>query len=363
MVSPVTGPYSWAQDTLAKPDGVNWTYIKRRQSRTWFRQRKPYDLPLGFEYADRWAWKYVDLRGGIYYQPYTASLSLDNLSLQAAYNKAYAKFVEAVNEQSQWAVNLLEKDKALTMITQRVTQLLKFSRHVARFNFGLAARELKMALVPKGASRSKSFANNWLEYHFGWEPLVKDIGAAVMVLAADFHDRKLTASATDVRGNVFESSHASTSYYRLTDQTTTRVRIRAKIRIKDTDRFLLSQTGFINPLSVLWELVPFSFVVDWFTNVGQVLASLSDFAGIQLIDPHWSYLQLSRRQEKWFYGTPPPWPHSTGEMFIDGDYQSVFAKRQTGILAPKLTVRPMQGLSVTRGATAIALLVGFLGGR
>jgi hypothetical protein len=34
---------------------------------------------------------------------------------------------------------------------------------------------------------------------------------------------------------------------------------------------LLAQTGFTNPANVIWELVPFSFVVDWFIRIGDYL--------------------------------------------------------------------------------------------
>jgi hypothetical protein len=40
----------------------------------------------------------------------------------------------------------------------------------------------------------------------------------------------------------------------------------------------LAQAGITNPLEVAWELVPFSFVADWFFPVGAYLGSLdADF--------------------------------------------------------------------------------------
>jgi hypothetical protein len=39
---------------------------------------------------------------------------------------------------------------------------------------------------------------------------------------------------------------------------------------------ILHSLGVTKPLSVIWELVPFSFVVDWFVSVGEWISSLED---------------------------------------------------------------------------------------
>lgn len=41
--------------------------------------------------------------------------------------------------------------------------------------------------------------------------------------------------------------------------------------------------GLLNPLAVLWELVPLSFVLDWFVPVGRYLSSLDAMAGTSLL--------------------------------------------------------------------------------
>lgn len=40
-----------------------------------------------------------------------------------------------------------------------------------------------------------------------------------------------------------------------------------------------SSLGLINPLEIIWELVPYSFVVDWFLPVGNWLSSMTADAG------------------------------------------------------------------------------------
>ena len=42
----------------------------------------------------------------------------------------------------------------------------------------------------------------------------------------------------------------------------------------------LSETGFSNPLSVAWEIVPWSFVIDWMIPVGDYLNGLDALCGV-----------------------------------------------------------------------------------
>lgn len=60
---------------------------------------------------------------------------------------------------------------------------------------------------------------------------------------------------------------------------TTHLRAAFDIEVINDSLLTLDQCGLINPLSVAWELVPFSFVVDWFLPIGTYINSMSDYAG------------------------------------------------------------------------------------
>jgi hypothetical protein len=46
-------------------------------------------------------------------------------------------------------------------------------------------------------------------------------------------------------------------------------------------RGLLHAFGVVRVASIIWEAIPFSFVVDWFVNVGDLIGNIED----QLLDP------------------------------------------------------------------------------
>lgn len=55
---------------------------------------------------------------------------------------------------------------------------------------------------------------------------------------------------------------------------------RIDARLKDDMWNWYSNTGVDDPLLVLWELVPYSFVADWFANIGSFIDSLNAYEGL-----------------------------------------------------------------------------------
>lgn len=56
-----------------------------------------------------------------------------------------------------------------------------------------------------------------------------------------------------------------------------KVRVTGKARVSLNTTFwdnFLARHGLLNIAALSWELIPFSFVVDWWINVGEVLTSL-----------------------------------------------------------------------------------------
>jgi hypothetical protein len=126
--------------------------------------------------------------------------------------------------------------------------------------------------------------------------------------------------------------------------------IGGRVRLSNSDALLANQMGFVNPLSVAWEVVPWSFLVDWVVNVGDVINSLTDLVGLELEDVYITRFQLHKRQIYAKYYTGPSWT---------GRYESCSVGRgSVGVLpGPKLVFNPPERLSLSRAATAISLLL------
>jgi len=282
-----------------------------------------------------------------------------------AENKARAKLVEALGSSSMWAVNIAEAKKSLGLITGPVAGFITCVRKIRRFDFVGATREfnrlheslrlrtrrnLQPVSVPKGLRATpKAFANNWLAFHFGWEPLIQDIGAGIETLSKPYPPRKIYGKGSHRAVEAYYSNPGQFWTYQTYD-ISSKCKTGCTIRVDNPNAFIAQQLGFANPLSIAWELVPFSFVVDWFTNVGQILGQFSEFAGLSLSETYKTHFQVVKGTDTWYYGQTQ-------------SKEGVHVQRSLSIATATLRPRPWKGVSVTRGATAISLLVQLMGGK
>jgi hypothetical protein len=252
------------------------------------------------------------------------------------------------------------------MIVDRSTAILKGLRALKQGKLGDAASYLAKGQPPrsgyrkkKGSKRkqrgssvalpadrreAKDWANNYLEFHFGWSPMLKDIYDACEVLSQDFPPSLVTGTG----GSKFATNNYVNNT-RTIRTGTVRVKVRARVRVTNPNLLLASKLGLVNPLSVAWELVPFSFVVDWFVNVGDFLGSFTDLLGLSLEDAHTTMLQKIDRSEAW-----TPSPPNVAQLQVDRTFSM---HRYGGIAGPTIQMKPFKGFSVRRGLAAVSLLV------
>jgi len=346
MVAPVTGPFHKVQNVAGpfSPYGVYyWSY----KDQSYYKQEAPFNLPLAYTLDWRRVLDNYDPQGGTNPRDATGALPYVPSLADNPHAKAYGKFVELLGEASQWATNFHERQQALDLITKDISVLIKFTRQVARYDFLGAARTLSVAR-PKGLREHSRFAaNNWLKYHFGIEPLVKDIYAGIQTLLDVPQPHRILGKTTKSTGRYKSTSSSGAFGHTDAVEYITTVQIGAEVEIIDRDSYQLGQLGLVNPASWIWEAIPFSFVADWFTNVGQVLSSFSDFNGLRITNPYTTIFQVSWRSELWYFGSLT-------------HYQSIYVRRSLSISGPTLHVRPWKDVSVVRGATAISLLIQML---
>lgn len=188
----------------------------------------------------------------------------------------------------------------LAEITKTVGLINRFRGNVERRSSSIV-QSLKARKVRPWASTAAvltAFSESWLEYRYGWRTLVFDLQDIAEAL-----ERLNQLKSRPKRGSSFAETVAENSVQmQLTpyisfiagtptpmgstlarfDVTYSQVRsryARASVMVEA----LANDLAFIDPLTTAWEIVPFSFIVDWFVNIGDLVKAYSPFVSGNLL--------------------------------------------------------------------------------
>ena len=205
-------------------------------------------------------------------------------------------------------------------------------------------RDEKIPLPDRIRRGSQDLSNLWLEYHFGWAPLLDDIHGACDVLKSNPPAQRVRATGKKDKKEVIVAGQYAWS---LSGTYKVKAAVAAQVYISNTNLALANQLGLVNPASIAWEVVPFSFLVDWFIPVGKFLESWTDMLGYTVRYPYNTLLREATSLQEYKQSSA-----SQGAVC-----SAVGMTRALGIPPFRLVRPPFQGFSVARGATAIALVI------
>jgi hypothetical protein len=177
------------------------------------------------------------------------------------FNKALSRLYDHLRGDIDLSIDLAESHKTKSMMRDTVR---------AMSNLALTFRKMKR-------SNPRDWGNLWLEYTYGWKPLASSIfGAANKLIVGPQGPRFLVVSgkATEVDANddrVVQASFGVNSKNRIVTYRTSRCKFVCRYNLLGDRLEELAGFTSLNPVSIAWELTPYSFVVDWFLNVGGYL--------------------------------------------------------------------------------------------
>lgn len=130
----------------------------------------------------------------------------------------------------------------------------------------------KKELFGKDASYvAKNASSIWLEIQYGWLPLLNDAEECAKSLAHALNvPFKQTYRAARVVEREFPQVAGTVGPFSdKREAQATHSHVRSLIARVAEKPSVLAQLGLLDPELVAWELVPFSFVADWFIPIGQ----------------------------------------------------------------------------------------------
>lgn len=248
-----------------------------------------------------------------------------------------------------------ESHKALDMIAQRSTSLFRALRSLKKGDVSSFARELRVRSKHRNRPyNKKDVASIFLEYEYGWRPLYNDCyeGANAVFALTNRPLVKTYRSHHKVLGDV----RASAWNIKVPGTCFTSKELRVQVA---EDYSPLASLNLLDPSTVAWELLPFSFVADWFIPIGTYLSVRSS---LQSLKP------LTVWETQFQYGDGSSLAVGPGyTLKASSPYRSKrreVLRRSTTLSVPSPHIKDFSKiLSWRRAADSVALIVNHFGSR
>lgn len=184
--------------------------------------------------------------------------------------------------------------ECLNKLTNQKVSIGNFLAEAKKTTEQLASMVIDVGTMLRNAKRGNWFrpvnaknltgdaSNFWLQWKYGIQPLCKDIYGFYELSRESLRKPMLVNATRTVRDNwegTLRPGYLDVHYAGVVQTT-------CKIHAKLADEFLASASHIdvLNPLSIGWELVPYSFVVDWFAPIGNYFSALTAPAGLDFVD-------------------------------------------------------------------------------
>lgn len=193
--------------------------------------------------------------------------------------RLYGKLAEAIKDHSFNAAVFAAQGNQLvsqalgtsTAMYRSLKCLKRGNLSCALYYLGLSPGQRKRQVMRRKLDGG-DISGTWLAMQYGWLPSLSDMYEASRAFEALTAPPREEVYKASVSKRIFEESSTSPSNY-LCDRVRTRsMKISYRLREQlSTPRSL----GLYDPASVAWEILPWSFVLDWFIPIGTYLESLA----------------------------------------------------------------------------------------
>lgn len=346
---------SWAAAFVSdsKPDR------SRDRKATGWLYPKAYDRVVQFDMAPRGDLSFKEagytVRENGTFAPY-GLLSAKNYLREYDLNLVNRALVAALLNVKDQSVNLgtawAEKTKTANGIADAATRLAKAYQYAKKKQFKRAANAL--GTTPKGT------VSNWLELQYGWLPLLGDIYGAAEALSKRRRPDWLITGKGVVKDTYDVNVMRNTDVHRGRCVGTGFEGAFVRLDYIPTNAFFhnLSSLGVVNPLAVAWEVVPYSFLVDWVMPIGDWLNSLDATVGLEFLSG-----SSTQRQEVKVKEQSEP-TNGNGRTLISANFSAASRYLRISrsvywaspIPLPPPPQNPFEKNALTRMANALSLL-------
>lgn len=209
-----------------------------------------------------------------------------------AYGSAISRAMDKVQDRkvnfAQFVAERKQLEDGITDVVKRLTRVIRAVKKPNKNSLKEIRSALKLTSNPK--KLSGNVAQDWLALQYGWKPLLAD----VVGFAEHFAERELdrpkrfkVRAKVKLKQPAFSATNShlncSNTVKWQWDESTTDAETILEFVITNDFQRIGSQLGLTDPLTLAWELLPYSFVVDWFLPIGAFLGRLNYDSGLQFL--------------------------------------------------------------------------------
>jgi len=213
----------------------------------------------------------------------TNPISSDDLT--AVTNRAISKFLAAIDSVQSSIEAGQDFGEYKESLRGLVSPLDSLKKHTLGY-----FDSLKKVKKFRGPSLRKAIADTYLEWTFGWKPLVSDIADAYVGLTSNSHpitapveagasvDYTANEQFWNVAGELPSTFCSYSGKIRATAKYQVRFKGSVRTGARDNGQFGLGkvlQVDLPHFIPTVWDLLPYSFIVDYFANVGDIIRAAS----------------------------------------------------------------------------------------
>lgn len=188
-------------------------------------------------------------------------------------SKLQSKLVSAIKgHEFNLAVNLAQGKQTVNTATNALQSIGRALLYTKRGQFGNAVASLKASPRRKKTFATKEISSRWLELQYAWLPMIGDV-----YQAAKAYESITAVRSVQIKVN---GSYTIPQWEQSAFPTLYKIpgvgRVRRRYIVELTEPYSQFRAlGLYDPLSIAWEVIPYSFVVDWFYPIGTYLENLA----------------------------------------------------------------------------------------
>jgi len=234
--------------------------------------------------------------------------------VEYAVNKAYAD-IDASDILS--LCTIAEGEKTVMSLISIFSRLIRIIKRIKKLDFRYLKREIS----------KEQLANRYMEIRYALRPLMYDAKGLVAALQTKASSKPLRltfrggAQYFDSDQDVTTTSRTNTNSVGVytydevrTKSWSNTISVRAGVLTELDKLDALKIWGIDKPLETVWELVPFSFIIDWFINIGDTISAWAPDVGFSTLASWGTVKQTTFQHAEFAY-------NNVDEPVWNGTYQ------------------------------------------